>query len=136
MTKPCMRYLFVLLLLLVSSNIAVAGDMVPIKGTFDMSEGGSYVGNLSHLGRFTGTLDVPVYHAANGDTLTFDPTSVIFEEIVFPIFRFSTVNQVTGGTGRFKNATGYIDLNGTINLVTLEGEGDLDGMISRPNSGK
>ena len=110
--------------------------MVPIKGTYEIYEDGTFAGNMTHLGRFTGTLGVNEYVAANGDVLTYTITSENFQEVAFPIFKYTNEHQITGGTGRFKNATGSLTTKGTLNVWTLAGGGVNDGMISRPNSGK
>lgn len=51
------------------------------------------------------------------------------EEGIFDNFE---VAVVSGGTGRFANATGYFTLGGQINFITSSFEAPFEGAISRP----
>lgn len=104
-------------------------------------------GQATHLGQVTGTAQDCIAPpaagytytfsngkltliAANGDELratyagTLNPTSVP------PIFAVTGTYQITGGTGRFTNASGSGRLGGTENLQTGQGQLLLDGTIS------
>ena len=71
--------------------------------------------------------------AANGDELrasysgTFLPLP---NSIPFTLYTISGTFTVTGGTGRFSNATGSGYLNGSENIVTRQGQLDATGTIS------
>jgi len=102
-------------------------------------------GEVTHLGRYTVTYEVQVdlptgtgahlsaqYVAANGDSLfaegsgqatpTDDPTVVIIVENY----------TITGGTGRFANASGSITLNRVANITTGVTSGTMNGTIILP----
>ena len=71
--------------------------------------------------------------AANGDELrasysgTFVPLP---NSIPFTLYTISGTFTVTGGTGRFSNATGSGYLHGSENIVTRQGQLDATGTIS------
>ncbi len=48
------------------------------------------------------------------------------------VFDNVEVAVVSGGTGRFANATGYLTLGGQINFITSSFEAPFEGAISRP----
>lgn len=118
-----------------------ATEHAPLKGTFS-GVGVNFSGHLTLLGDFEGIIDstaVPptaVWTAANGDTVTNDTISfVLVEEIRPNVFKYVQTIGITGGTGRFSNATGYAIATGTINLATAEYDGRLEGYISQPGPG-
>ena len=87
-------------------------------------------GNATHLGRFTGTaqfvLDVCnltyvgsyVFTAANGDSISGPFVGSLTPTTVPGVFDNTESAFITGGTGRFANATGTFNLGGQINLNT------------------
>lgn len=114
-----------------------AGDFVPLKGRF-AGVGADFSGNFTHIGNFQGVVDLvastAVWTAANGDTIANQTTSfVLVEEVTSGVFRYEQSLVITGGTGRFANATGSATATGMINGVTGAYDGVLTGMISRPN---
>jgi hypothetical protein len=130
-----------------ATNPASARDQVPFRGTLsgyvESSEfldqctiyGHAIVfGHATHLGAFTGTgelyqnicEDPPnvtysgTFHwfAANGDEL-----SGTFEGYLSPtetpgVYDNHETSELTGGTGRFTNATGYWESGGQVDLTT------------------
>lgn len=114
-----------------------AGNFVPLKGRF-AGVGADFSGNFTHIGKFQGVVDLAastaVWTAANGDTITNQTTSfVLVEEVTPGVFRYEQTLVITGGTGRFANATGSATATGLINVVTGAYDGKLTGTISRPN---
>jgi hypothetical protein len=115
---------------------------VPMRGTFS-GVGETFFGHATHLGRFDGVIDnttVPpnaVWTAANGDTLTNITTSFVidFSAPVAPnVSPYTQTIEFPGGSGRFQQATGGASITGTIDVVTFEYNGRINGTISRPNS--
>lgn len=68
--------------------------------------------------------------AANGDQiyLTFTMTQFVTGDFLLDSY------TISGGTGRFANATGSMTGSGWIDRTTLEGYFDCAGLITRPNS--
>lgn len=60
---------------------------------------------------------------------------MLVEEAAPGVFRYEQTLVIIGGTGRFANATGSATTTGLINLVTGAYDGELTGVISRPNGG-
>jgi hypothetical protein len=102
---------------------ATGGSALPFKGTFEGLETVGTVpsqhhidatGNASHLGRFTVTADFTVsgstasgtttWTAANGDEFSTSFTS--HGVVVPPTLTATEAHTITGGTGRFANASG------------------------------
>ena len=135
---------------LASVAVAVAAE-TPFKGRLDAVETSQLVfpiasvdregtGTATYLGKYTehATLQVNVltgsstgastFTAANGDTLTASitgqstPTSPGVLSIV-------EVYTITGGTGRFADATGTFTLKSTLNLATGVSSGTFSGAI-------
>jgi hypothetical protein len=138
---------FALIISLTLAGTVRAGDLVPFKGqgsftgtseTVDPNTGnliitGVVAGNLSHLGRTTGTATqitfAPDYVsftievtfvAANGDELfaTFEGNFVDSN------FDSEGTFSITGGTGRFDGASGggtFLSFNGAA-MVQIDGE--------------
>lgn len=67
---------------------------------------------------FTFTGGQLVLTAANGDTLTADYSGALSPTAAYPLYTLSGSYRVTGGTGRFSNATGAGSLQGSSNLLT------------------
>jgi hypothetical protein len=103
-------------------------------------------GNATHLGRFTvgiphvvnatnrtstGTYE---FTAANGDTLTagFTGQATLTSPGVLSIVETATI---TGGTGRFADATGSFTVERSFNQVTGLTTGSFEGTVSSPGAG-
>jgi hypothetical protein len=103
-------------------------------------------GNATHLGRFTVVIPHVVnttnrtstgtyeFTAANGDTLTagFTGQATLTAPGVLSIVETATV---TGGTGRFADATGSFTVERVFNQVTGLTTGSFEGTISSPGAG-
>ncbi len=138
MVRRPAKFIAALCLVLFLGSTAVADDMVPLKGKFE-GVGNNFSGKITHLGKFTGVFDpntfTAVWTAANGDTVTNQTIAFdLIAEIAPGVFIYEQSLVITGGTGRFANATGFADVVGLIDFVTGAFDGDLDGEISRPNS--
>jgi hypothetical protein len=130
-------------------GLAIAGFMVPLKGSLGGDPDG-FSGNFTHLGRFDGVFDpvtfTAVWTAANGDTVEVQTTSFALVDCLddpppldpadCEVWTYVQILIITGGTGRFDNATGSGMVEGVFNVVTGEFDGYLKGTISRPNSGR
>ena len=137
--------------LLASVAVSATAAETPFKGTVDAVETGTIVGstrllvrdgggNATHLGKYTEhitmQIDLPTRHsmgaatftAANGDTLTATvegqatPASPGMLSIV-------EIYTITGGTGRFADATGSFTLNSTVDTATGVSSGTFSGAI-------
>jgi hypothetical protein len=140
---------------------AAAGEQVPFKGRFEavvtmmtplqppfvflLVEG---TGNATHLGRFT--LTSPVvgdtstqaatgtyeFTAANGDTLTADFTGQATPTPIPGVLFIVDTATITGGTGRFADATGSFISTHVFDPATGITIGSFDGTISSPGAGR
>jgi hypothetical protein len=130
--------LVVVLLGAVAAPSALAkqpGKEVPLKGDF-AGVATQFSGNFSHLGAFTGIVDLDmsdgtddtVWTAANGDTVTNQTTSFV----PGPDGSYVQTIVITGGTGRFRDATGSATITGTFDFTTFVYDGRLVGSISQP----
>jgi hypothetical protein len=71
---------------------------------------------------------VMIFTAANGDEL--HASNVGSNTPTGPgTIAFTGITTIAGGTGRFANATGQLEVQGTANLVTSEARMTLDGWI-------
>lgn len=114
---------------------------VPLTGDF-AGIATKFSGNFSHLGTFTGLVDLDpsdgtddtVWTAANGDTVTNQTTSFVIDFLggSFPVFPYEQTIVITGGTGRFQDSTGSASITGDFNVVTFAYDGHLVGSISQP----
>ena len=136
---------------LASVAVSAVAAETPFKGTVNAVETGQVVfptrfldrkgtGNATYLGRYTEhvvmTINIPTlsstgtatFTAANGDTLT---TSVIGQATRTGPTALSIVEDytVTGGTGRFTDATGTFRLESTLDQTTGVSTGTLRGAI-------
>jgi hypothetical protein len=69
--------------------------------------------------------------AANGDKLTGDYSGSFVPKDAAPMYALSDAKfQITGGTGRFAQASGSAKLQGTQNIQTGKGKLEVDGTIS------
>jgi hypothetical protein len=131
---------------------AVAGDQVPLQGSFDgqsvqsLNEDGTIqdeitsTGNASHLGQFGMVIDATVVRpfgsgtivlvAANGDTVTATFTGMAGPSGTPGVALITEHATITGGTGRFAGATGSFDIVRLFVPATGEVTGTIDGSIS------
>ena len=133
----------------IATTEATGGSELPFKGTYEGLETVVTVpsnhhldatGNATHLGRFTVTADWTIgtgggvgtstWTAANGDE--FSTTFTRHGVVVPPIITFTEIHTITGGTGRFANASGtftVVQARGLVmpynNSATLDGTIDL-----------
>ena len=131
--------------------VSAAASETPFKGTVRAVETGTVVpptrfldrtgtGNATHLGRYTEHVTMAInlptmastgaarFTAANGDVLLAtvagqatrtSPTTLSIVEVY----------TITGGTGRFADATGTFTLNSTVDQVTGVSSGTFSGAI-------
>jgi len=147
-----------------SARSASAGKQVPFKGTLDGSFTATpidpevpliveiqldAVGRVTHLGKFT--YDFPhvvdrsvrpsigigscTFTAANGDQVFADieGEATLIEPGVLSVEEQGTI---TGGTGRFRNATGSFVVERLIDQATQTTTGSFEGTISNGGSRK
>jgi hypothetical protein len=125
---------------------ATGGSELPVRGTLEATETTGAVrqlvgtGEATQLGRFTLTSDFTVdtttgigsgtsiWTAANGDKIftTFAGQAVI----TFPTATITETHTITGGTGRFAEASGSIVVARSLNIPTLISSGSITGTIS------
>ncbi len=128
-----------------TATAATGASELPFRGTLAATEteDGSLhhlvgTGNATHLGRFTLTSDftvtttatasgTAVWTAANGDQLFTTVTGVAI--VTFPTAAISETHTITGGTGRFADASGSISIERSLNLPTLVSSGSITGTI-------
>ena len=126
---------------------AKGGSELPFKGTYDGLETVvtpsahhlDATGNATHLGRFTVTADWTLgptggsgtsrWTAANGDEFS---TSFTRQGVaVPPIITFTETHTITGGTGRFANASGTFTVVQTRGLsMPYNNSATIDGTIN------
>lgn len=160
-TMVC-RQLFIIILSLsftsFTSLVWADEDMVPLRGTFKgwiltqssieppvvhIESGGT--GHATHLGRsewfFSHDLNLTTYTwegffiftAANGDELYVDTIGGVRPTEDSDIVVSFGDGVITGGTGRFENATGEFSLEALVNMATGEvKDATIDGIISEP----
>ena len=138
---------------------ALAGDLVPFKGRlagdvshtpdppFDFVEVDA-TGHASHLGKFR--LVIPhlvdtstrtavgsyAFTAANGDMLFADFTGVATPTATPGVVLIVESATITGGTGRFADATGSFVVERLFDRVADTTSGSFQGRISSPGAGK
>ena len=140
---------------------AKAGDTVPFKGTLSGSVISSVPldechvlseivngGNATQLGRFTGTAEFIlnvcdltyvgsyVFTGANGDSISGPFTGTLTPTSIEGVFDNNELAFITGGTGRFANATGTFNLGGQIDTNTGTFFAPMQGTISTVGSGR
>ena len=153
-----LRLVVLTAMLLTLAAPVVAGDQVTFKGRLEgtvtvnpldppfASVLIEATGNGSQLGRFT--LEIPhlvnqalrtgigtyVFTAANGDTLTADFAGQA--TIVSPgVIATHETAVITGGTGRFADATGTFIADRTFFMATGMTVGSFEGTVSSPGRG-
>lgn len=139
------------------ARLNAAPTLVPLKGTFEsrptapsadpcpagsIRTGGGGEGTLSHLGRVTQTISgcfSPAtltstgnasFVAANGDRLDLAVTSAFAPGGPASNAVVTTNGTITGGTGRFANATGFATIVTRFDVPAGVGTATVDGMIS------
>src|SRR4051794_39494007 len=144
----------VLLAFLGLSRPAAAGDQVPFKGGFDAVltrtpltppfvldelEG---TGHATHLGQFdlliTATVNLTTrtaigtyeFVAANGDTLTATFTGASQPTATPGVILITETATITGGTGRFANASGSFVSERLFEPATGASIGSIEGTVS------
>ncbi len=146
------------LLFLSLASPAVAADQVPFKGRLEGSVAVTVTvppfasvfaegtGNATHLGRFTWEFPHMVNQAirvgegtytltaANGDTVTIDVTGTA--TLIAPgVLSTTETGTITGGTGRFADATGTFTTQRTFFVALGVTTGSFEGTISSPGNG-
>ncbi len=105
-------------------------------------------GNATHLGLFT--VDIPhlvnlqtstgigsfAFTAANGETLTADFTGQATPTASPTVLSIVEIAVITGGTGRFADATGSFIVTRSFNLAAGLTTGSFTGRISSPGAGE
>lgn len=154
-----MRAAFMALVLaLILAAPVAAGDQVPFKGSFTgtvtvIPLGPPFAsvlveatGDATQLGRFA--VEIPhvvnqatrsavgtyVFTAANGDTLTADFTGQA-TPLAPGILSIAETGVITGGTGRFADATGTFTTQRTFFVSTGVATGSFQGTVSSPGQG-
>ena len=139
------------------AGVLSSAQEVPFKGrlegTATITPGSPFLsvsiegtGNATHLGRFT--VEIPhvvnamnrtsagtyEFTAANGDTLTagFTGQATLTAPGVLSVVETATI---TGGTGRFADATGSFTVERVFNQVTGVTTGSFEGTIPSPGAG-
>lgn len=148
--------MLVVTVVLVSTTLVAAASArkeLPFKGSFEAVEtyqaNGPTVfvtatgsGEATQLGRYTVSYEVEVdlptgagtglsahYVAANGDSLFAEGSGQATPTDDPTVFSIVETYTITGGTGRFANASGSFTVNRTVNLVTGETSGSFDGSM-------
>ena len=134
---------------------AMAGQQVPFNGswasleTYEMQGTtlfvtGTAAGNATLLGRYTATYEETVdlltgmsvgsitLLAANGDSIFATQTGLGVPTPDPNIFLVVELETITGGTGRFADATGSFRLERVVDLTTGVSSGSFSGTISHP----
>ena len=139
---------------------AMAENQVPFKGSLEgvvsitpIDAQFSFVringtGNASHLGLFT--VDIPhivnrpartgigtyTFTAANGDTLTAEFAGLATPTTTPTVLSIVEIGSITGGTGRFADATGNFIVTRSFNVATGLTTGSFNGTIASPGAGQ
>ena len=138
---------------LASVAVSAAAAETPFKGTVNAVETGQVVfptrfadregtGNATYLGKYTehvvlqinlltmSSTGTATFTAANGDTLS---ASVVGQATRTGPTTLSVVEvyTITGGTGRFADATGSFTLNSTVDQLTGASSGTFSGAIDQ-----
>ncbi|SRR5258706_5717282 len=104
-------------------------------GTFTGESGGTFVAcvtNQQQNGSGALVFDLThTYTTENGDTFT-TTDHVVAAPINPPIYRINNSATITGGTGAYEGASGFIHDQGTLNLATGVVSVDYHGRISTP----
>ena len=135
------------------AGAASAEHAVPFKGSFSGTAtiSGAVVsiaasGQATHLGRSSQTLvatltpgpgpfcqttvGTGVLTAANGDQIFVSASGTACVNPSTGVIHIAGTQTITGGTGRFQNASGTLTVSGTADSTTLQLSYTLDGSIS------
>lgn len=136
-----------------TATASAAGHELPFKGKLEGSYTlafpsplvllveGTGTGNATHFGQFTFTYDEVVdlstglgtgtydLTAANGDRLSADWSGAGFPTDDPTVLRIVEDATITGGTGRFANASGSFTVERFFSFVTNSGPGSIEGTI-------
>lgn len=136
-----------------ATRSAVAGHETPFKGRLEgaytlafpsplvLLVEGAGTGNATQLGQFTFDYDEVVdlstgtgtgtyeFTAANGDTLSAAWTGAGFPTDDPTVLRIVEDAVISGGTGRFANASGSFTIERLFSFVTNSGGGSFEGTI-------
>jgi hypothetical protein len=119
---------------IIGPNQACNGALTEI-GTFTGQPGGTFVAcvtNLQQKGDGALVFDlVHTYTTENGDTFT-TSDHVVAGPINPPVYRINNRANITGGTGLYKDAFGFIHDEGTLDLAAGVVTVDYHGRISTP----
>ena len=107
-------------------------------GTGNATQLGSFTVDIPHIVDVTTGIGIGIFTftAANGDTLTAGFTgqgTPTTDPVVFSIVETATI---TGGTGRFADATGSFIVTRSFSFATNLTSGSIEGTISSPGAGK
>jgi hypothetical protein len=152
MKKNIIRLQMTALLLAAALQGAVAAE-IPFKGAFEAVEAavvefptvtvaGLGAGHATQLGKFTMVYDAQVnlltrvgigsveFIAANGDRLFADLLGLSSPSGTPNVLSIAEVFTITGGTGRFADATGSLSSTRLKDQITGETSGSFEGTIS------
>jgi len=119
---------------IIGPNQACNGALTEI-GTFTGQPGGTFVAcvtNMQQRGDGALVFDlVHTYTTANGDTFT-TTDHVVAGPINPPVYRINNRATITGGTGLYKGAFGFIHDSGTLDFAAGVVSVDYHGRISTP----
>ena len=139
---------------------AAAGEQVPFKGSLAgdvtitpldppfLSVLVDATGNATQLGQFTLTIPHIVnpangtaigsyeFTAANGDTLFADFTGQATPTATPGVLYIEETATITGGTGRFADATGSFTVERLFDTIALTTTGSFEGTVSSPGASK
>ena len=136
-----------------AATAATGGSALPFKATLQATEyvvsgdGASALrhldgtGNASHLGRFTLSADFTVIMATGNATGTATWTAANGDQIrvsvaghgdivVFPTVTIVETHTITGGTGRFADASGTFTIQRSADILTGVSSGSVSGTLS------
>ena len=160
MKKIILATLTILLLIMVLASTVLAAPSAAareflLKGSFDATEtqqvvfpiayvDATGVGNATHLGLFTYDLQAELYLptltasasatliAANGDMIFGEGSGQGTPTGTPGIVSIVEMYTITGGTGRFADATGNFRVERLINRATFASSGTISGTIELP----
>jgi len=119
---------------IIGPNPTCGGALTEV-GTFTGTPGGTFVAcvtNQQQRGNGALVFDlVHTYTTGSGDTFT-TTDHVVASPISPPVYRINNSADITGGTGRYEGASGFIHDQGTLNLATGVVSVDYHGRISTP----
>jgi hypothetical protein len=119
---------------IIGPNPACNGALTEI-GTFTGQPGGTFVAcvtNMQQRGDGALVFDlVHTYTTETGDTFT-TSDHVVAGPINPPVYRINNLANITGGTGVYEGASGFIHDSGTLNFAAGVVSVDYHGRISAP----